>query len=75
MSATKQRRRDIQKDYPRRRFIEILRRLADCLEQEQPFRIQIAGERVLIPARALVNFEHERGAQEEIRISAEVDAR
>ncbi len=67
MTTTKRRKskRDIEKDYPRRQFIAKLRRLADSLEQDKPFRIQIAGERVSIPARAIINIEHERGADEE----------
>ena len=44
-----------------------LRRLADCLEGGKNFTIQIAGERIRVPARANVNIEHEReGAAEEI---------
>ena len=57
--------RDIEKTYPRARFIEKLRRLADCLEQDKRFRIQIDGERVSIPPSAIVNIEHERGSSEE----------
>lgn len=54
--------RDIVKDYPRRQFIAKLRRLADCLEQEERFRIQVAGERVTVPPHAVINIEHERGS-------------
>ena len=44
-----------------------LRRLADCLEQGKPFRIQVAGERITVPSHALFNIEHEReGDQEEV---------
>lgn len=44
-----------------------LRRLADCLENDKPFRIQIAGERIHIPTRAIFNIEHEReGDTEEV---------
>lgn len=53
--------RDIQKAYPRRRFAEKLRRLADCIENGGQFRIQVAGERVTVPADATINIEHERG--------------
>jgi amphi-Trp domain-containing protein len=42
-----------------------LRRLADALEKQQPFRIQIAGERIRVPARAEFSVEHERGEDEE----------
>jgi amphi-Trp domain-containing protein len=52
--------RDIEKAYPRKQFIEKLRRLADSLEHNLSFRIQIAGERIRIPADALINIEHER---------------
>jgi amphi-Trp domain-containing protein len=57
--------RDIEKDYPLPQFVEKLRRLADALESGRPFEIQIAGERVSVPARATYNIEHERGEDEE----------
>lgn len=57
--------RDIEKDYPARQFARKLRRLADCIEQGQRFRIQIAGQRITIPPDATINIEHERGATEE----------
>jgi amphi-Trp domain-containing protein len=57
--------RDIEKDYPLPEFIEKLRRLADALEQGRRFEIQIAGERISVPARATYNIEHERGDDEE----------
>lgn len=57
--------RDIEANYPRRQFIQKLRRLADCLENGDRFRIQIAGERVSIPPTVTINLEHERGDGEE----------
>ena len=63
--ARKKTKRDIVKAYPTKQFIAKLRRLADCLEQGKKFRIQIAGERVYIPARAVINIEHERGSDSE----------
>ena len=57
--------RDIEKDYPIDQFIAKLRRLADALENDEKFEIQIAGERVYVPARAQFNIEHERGEGEE----------
>jgi amphi-Trp domain-containing protein len=57
--------RDVEKDYPRGQFIAKLRRLADCLEQGERFRIQVAGERVSVPPTATINIEHERGSSEE----------
>jgi amphi-Trp domain-containing protein len=59
--------RDLEKSYPLPDFVAKLRRLADALEQGQRFDIQIAGERIYVPARAICNIEHEReGKQEEI---------
>lgn len=52
--------RDIEKGYTTKQMIAKLRRLADCLETGKPFRIQIANERVNIPADAVFNIEHER---------------
>lgn len=59
--ATKKRKRDVQKNYPLKQFISKLRRLADALEQGKKFQIQVAGERIAIPAGAVINIEHERG--------------
>jgi amphi-Trp domain-containing protein len=42
-----------------------LRRLADALETGKPFRIQVAGERIHVPARAEFSVEHERADGEE----------
>jgi amphi-Trp domain-containing protein len=53
--------RDIEKDYPVGEFVEKLRRLADAIEKRERFDIQIAGERIYVPARATYNIEHERG--------------
>lgn len=52
--------RDMEKEYPTKLFIDKLRRLADCLEQGERFRIQVAGERVSVPPYATFNIEHER---------------
>lgn len=62
---TKKTKRDIEKAYPTKRFIEKLRRLADCLEKGHRFRIQIAGERVSVPPNAVIDIEHERGSKAE----------
>lgn len=63
--AASKKSRDIEKSYPRAQFIAKLRRFADSLETGEPFSIQIAGERVNVPARAVFNIEHERGDGEE----------
>ncbi|MFH0844420.1 MAG: amphi-Trp domain-containing protein [Pseudomonadota bacterium] len=59
--------RDIEKGYTTKLMVAKLRRLVDCLEKGKPFKIQIAGERISIPARATFNIEHEReGKMEEV---------
>jgi amphi-Trp domain-containing protein len=59
--------RDIEKAYTVGQMAAKLRRLAGCLENGRPFRIQIAGERLSIPAGAVFNIEHEReGDSEEV---------
>lgn len=57
--------RDIEKDYPKKEFAAKLRRLADCIESGENFEIQVAGERIYVPDRAVFNIEHERGDGEE----------
>ncbi|NVJ02397.1 amphi-Trp domain-containing protein [Myxococcus sp. AM009] len=52
--------RDLEKTYPRKDFVAKLRRLADAIEAGKAFSIQVAGERLRIPADALFNIEHER---------------
>ena len=57
--------RDIEKGYPKSQYIAKLRRLADALESGEKFEIQIAGERIYVPVRAVYNIEHEREGDEE----------
>ena len=57
--------RDVERMYSTPEVVTKLRRLADALEQDEPFRIQIAGERIRVPARAQFSVEHERGDEEE----------
>lgn len=57
--------RDIEKIYTTSEFVAKLRRLADALENNEKFEIQIAGERVYVPVRAICSIEHERGDSEE----------
>lgn len=52
--------RDLEKGYPKAEFVAKLRRLADAIENGRRFEIQIAGERLLVPARARFTIEHER---------------
>jgi amphi-Trp domain-containing protein len=57
--------RDVERMYSTHEVVAKLRRLADALEQNRPFRIQVAGERIRVPARAQFSVEHERGDDEE----------
>ncbi len=66
--------RDIEKSYSTKEFVAKLRRLADTLEKEEKFEIQIAGERIYVPVRADYNIEHEReGSTEEIEFQIKWD--
>jgi amphi-Trp domain-containing protein len=57
--------RDVEQIYGNEEVVAKLRRLADALETGSSFRIQIAGERFRVPARAVFSVEHERGEDEE----------
>lgn len=54
------RNRDLERTYSRAQFVAKLRRLADAIEAAGPFTIQVAGERLRVPADAVFNIEHER---------------
>ena len=59
--------RDIEKEYSTSEIVAKLRRLADDLEAGENFEIQVAGERIYVPNRAIFNIEHEReDGQEEL---------
>lgn len=59
--------RDLTKTYSRAQFVDKLRRLADAIESQQAFSIQVAGEKLRIPASAAFNIEHERsGLKQEL---------
>jgi len=57
--------RDVERMYSTPEVVAKLRRLADALESGEPFRIQVAGERIRVPGGAEFSVEHERGASEE----------
>jgi amphi-Trp domain-containing protein len=57
--------KDVEKVYSVSQFAAKLRRLADALEAGERFEIQVAGERIYVPARAVFNIEHEREGNEE----------
>ena len=57
--------RDVERMYSTSEFVSKLRRLANALEAGERFKIQVAGERVYVPAHAEFNVEHEREGNEE----------
>lgn len=61
--------KDVEKSYSNREVVAKLRRLADALEAEKTFEIQVAGERVYVPPYAAIEFEYQReGESEELEI-------
>ena len=61
--------KEAEKSYSTKEVVAKLRRLADALEEEKTFEIQIAGERIYVPPDATVEFEYERqGDEEEVEI-------
>ena len=52
--------RDLERGYTRTQFAAKLRRLADSIETGRAFTIQVASERLHIPADSVFNIEHER---------------
>jgi amphi-Trp domain-containing protein len=57
--------RDLTRTYTRAQFAAKLRRLADSIEEGKPFTIQVAGERLRIPAEVTFNIEHEHSGPDE----------
>ena len=57
--------RDIEKTYTASQLAQKLSRLADCLENDENFEIQVAGERIYVPDSAEFTIEHERNEDEE----------
>ena len=69
MATEKESEKEVEKSYSSHEVAAKLRRLADALEQEKTFEIQIAGERIYVPPYAAVEFEYARdGEEEEIEI-------
>ena len=61
----KRNKRDVEKVYSKADFIKKIRRLADALEGDKKFSIQIANERINVPKNAVISIEHEKGENEE----------
>ncbi|BBO72241.1 hypothetical protein DSCA_61710 [Desulfosarcina alkanivorans] len=51
--------RDVEKACSVKQTVAKLRRPANCLEPNQPFTIQVTGERIRVPTGAVFNVEHE----------------
>ena len=63
----KKKSRDIEKGYSRKQFVAKLRRFASAIATGRRFSIQVAGDRLYVPADAVFNIEHEReGRAEEV---------
>lgn len=52
--------RDVTRTYTAKQFVAKLRRLADAIENDERFRIQVGGERIAVPPDAVISVEHER---------------
>jgi amphi-Trp domain-containing protein len=65
MKTARRKSRDVEKAYSNAQFAAKLRRLADAVEGGGRFAIQVAGERIRVPANAVFNIEHERSGDEE----------
>ncbi len=57
--------RDVERDCSVADFVSTLRRVADALENEKSFRIQVRGLRFTVPAAAELSIEHEAEDGEE----------
>ena len=69
--------RDIEQMYSTPEVVAKLRRLADALESDKSFRIQIAGVRIRVPKVAHFSIEHERdddGEEIEFQLTWALDA-
>jgi len=51
--------RDVEKDCTPSYFAKTLRRIADAVEADEDFRIQVAGTRFVVPKDASLSVEHE----------------
>lgn len=64
---------DVEKEYSKTEVIDKLRRLADALEQDKTFEIQIDGERIYVPPYARIEFEYERHSNGNEQIEIELE--
>ena len=57
--------RDVEKGYSKAEFVAKLRRLADAIERDERFEIQVAVKRIYVPVRASFTVELEASQEEE----------
>jgi len=55
---------ELEKEYSKEKFIEKLRRLADCLEANENFRIKVEGQPIYVPDSASFSIEFENSEKE-----------
>jgi amphi-Trp domain-containing protein len=61
--------RDVESIRSRSKFVTLLRRVADAIEAGESVRIQVAKQRVVVPADAQLSVEHEvEGALTELEL-------
>jgi len=61
--------RDVERVHSTETFVATLRRLADALEKNEPFRIQVMNKRFTVPSSAQLSLEHEvSGGEEELEL-------
>lgn len=56
--------RDVTREYSREDNIAKLERLLEAMKAGEPFRIQVAGQRLYVPADAEFSIEHEQMGRE-----------
>lgn len=60
---------EIEKGYSKKQTAAKLRRLAEALENDEPFTIQLDGKKITIPVNAEIEFEYEEeGDEKELEI-------
>lgn len=55
---------EVEKSYSTKAMAAKLRRLAEALENETAFEIQVAGKRIRVPASANIEIEYEQNGDE-----------
>ncbi len=56
--------RDVERECSPEVFVQTLRRLADAIEADESFRIQVVNKRFTVPAGAQLSIEHEASDEE-----------